>query len=83
MRSEHSKSIISRAKRLYAEKLQAQLEAEHRGRYVAIDPDSERYFLGDTFDEAVNAALDELPDQITHTIHIGHRAALHLGVCQQ
>jgi hypothetical protein len=50
------RSVIDRAKRIYADQLQAALESQHRNRFVAIEPESGDYFLGDTFDEAVKAA---------------------------
>src|SRR5207302_8482205 len=52
MVSADTKSIIHRAKRIYVERLQAVLEPQHRDRFVALEPDSGEYFLGDTFDEA-------------------------------
>jgi hypothetical protein len=74
-----TKSVIARAKRIYAEKLQAPLELQHLHRFVAIEPDSGEYFLGDTFDQAVKLAQDKYPDRLPHIIRVGHRAALHLG----
>jgi hypothetical protein len=44
---------------------------------------SGNFFVGVTFDEAVNAAIDAFPDRLTHTLRIGHAAALHLGVLAQ
>ena len=51
--------------------------------YVSIEPESGEHFIGITFDDAVNAALDKYPDRVTHTIRIGHVAAVHLGVLTQ
>ena len=48
MVSADTRSVIDRAKQIYAERLQAALEADHRGRFVAIEPDSGDYFLADT-----------------------------------
>jgi hypothetical protein len=79
MVSADTKSVIERAKRIYSEQLQAVLEAQHMNRYVAIEPDSGEYFLGDTFDEAVNSASAKHPSRLSHTIWIGHRAAFHIG----
>jgi hypothetical protein len=73
------RSVIDRAKRIYADQLQAALESQHRNRFVAIEPESGDYFLGDTFDEAVKAASVAHPSRLTHTIRIGHRAAFHIG----
>ena len=63
------------AKQIYAGQLQAALESLHKDRFVAIEPDSGEYFLGDTFEEAVKAARMKYPSRLSHTIRIGHRAA--------
>lgn len=81
MVSAETKSVIERAKRIYAERLQAEMEARHLNRFVAIEPESGDHFLGDTFDEAVNAAWTKHPGRISFTLRIGHRAAFHMGVC--
>jgi hypothetical protein len=83
MISTESQSVMAKAKALYETKLRSELEAREHGRFVAIEPESEEYFLGDTFDEAVNGALDAYDDRLTYTIRIGHPAALHLGGCQK
>lgn len=83
MVSADTKSVIERAKRIYAEKLQAALESQHGNRFVAIEPESGEYFLGDSFDEAVRSARAKYPSRLSHTIRIGHRAAFHLGGAQQ
>lgn len=77
-----TKVIIERAKRFYADKLQALLEAQHHNQFVAIEPESGDYFLGPTFDEAVKMARAKHPDRISHTIRIGYRAAFHVGGAQ-
>ena len=59
--------------------LQAVLEPQHGNRFVAIEPESGEYFLGDTFDEAVKSARAKHPSRLSHTIRIGHRAAFHIG----
>jgi hypothetical protein len=79
MVSADTKSVIERAKRIYAEQLQAVLEPQHPDRFVAIEPESGEYFLGDTFDQAVKAAKEKHSSRLSHTIRIGHRAALHIG----
>lgn len=79
MVSPEGKSIIDRAKRLYADRWQLELERDHFHRFVSIEPESEEFFLGDTLDEAVQAAVRKHPTRRTFTIRIGHRAALHIG----
>ena len=80
MISEHSKSVAERAKAIYAERLQADLEAEHHGRFVAIEPESADHFIADSFSQAVEAARSAHPDRISFVIRIGHEAAIHIGV---
>ena len=82
MVSAETKSVIARAKQIYAGQLQADLEARYRDRFVAIEPESGEYFLGDTFDEAVKSARKKYPTRLSHTIKIGHGAAFHVGVTQ-
>ena len=81
MVSADTRSVIERAKRIYAEQLRAVLEPQHLNRFVAIEPESGEYFLGDTFDEAVKSARAKHPSRLSHTIRIGHRAAFHMGAC--
>ena len=82
MVSAETKSVIDRAKQIYADGLQSHLESQHRDRFVAIEPVSGDYFLGDTFDQAVKAARTKHPNRLSHTIRIGHRAAFHIGVLE-
>ena len=83
MVSADTKAVIERAKQIYAEQLRAVLEPEHLNRFVAIEPASGEYFLGDTFDEAVKAARAKYPSRLSHTIRIGHPAAFHMGGAQR
>ena len=42
-------SVAEQAKRVYESRLKTELEAKHRDRFVAIEPVSESFFLGDEF----------------------------------
>ena len=83
MLSGELRRVAERAKRLYEEKYRQSLEETHLGAFVCIEPESGDFFLGKTLDDAVNQAIDAHPDRLTHTIRIGHSAALHLGVMIQ
>ena len=83
MVSAETKSVIERAKRIYAERLQAELESKHLNRFVAIEPESGEHFLGATFDEAAFAARAKHPTRMSHVIRVGHRAAFHIGGMEQ
>jgi hypothetical protein len=72
-------SIAARAKLVYEGQLKERLEAEHCDRYVAIEPDSEAYFLGDSFLDAALAAKAAYPERTSFVVRIGHEAAFHIG----
>lgn len=68
--------IAQRAKALYSELLRQHLERDHLNAFVAIEPVSGEYFIGKTLGDAIDAALEAHPNRVTHTIRIGHDAAL-------
>jgi hypothetical protein len=72
--------FVQAAEEIYAGRLQAVLEPEHRDEFVAIEPESGDYFLGKTLNEASQAARCVYPDRLTHAMRVGHRAALHFGL---
>jgi hypothetical protein len=79
MVSPNTRAVIDQAQRLYTERLQSLLEPTNNNRFVAIEPESGDYFLGDTFDDAVRLARAKYPLRLSHTIRIGNRAAFQLG----
>lgn len=80
MISEESRQVIRKAKELYERNLKHDLETTQRDKFVAIEPESGDYFVGDTLDDAVKLARNKHPGKLSHTIRVGHRAALHMGV---
>lgn len=66
-------------KRVYKERLQAILEPDHVGKFVAIEPETGRYFLGDTGVEALVAARDAMPDSLFFLARVGYLAAHRIG----
>ena len=72
-------SIAKKAKEVYEEDLRERLEARHRDEFVAIEPASRSYFLGNTFIAAALAAREAFPGRKSFVIRIGHEAAFHLG----
>ena len=83
MLSNEAKQVAARAREQYERTLRESLEKEHHGKYICIEPVSGDHFMGGTFDEAVNLAIDAYPDRLTHTLRIGFPAALHLGAAYQ
>lgn len=82
MISDETKSIIERSRQIYEQHKEI-WETEQRNRYVAIEPESGEFFLGDSFDEAVRVARTKYPARRSHTIRIGHEAAFHLGLMER
>jgi hypothetical protein len=71
-------SVAEQAKRLYDLRLKAELEAKHRDQFVAIEPESGSYFLGDEFIDAAMAAKNAYPDRKSFVIRVGHETAFHI-----
>ena len=55
--------FVERCRTMY-QHLLPQLLAEHRGKVIAIEPESAEYFLGETLDSASEQALARYPDRL-------------------
>jgi hypothetical protein len=64
--------IAEKGEKIYQEKLKDVLEKDHRGEFVAIEVESEKYFLGKTPEEALGVAKKDFSDRIFHLIRIGY-----------
>jgi hypothetical protein len=64
---------------LYDERLKALLKPEHEGEFVAIDPETERYFLEHRGLDALKAGRSELPDKLFYFLRVGHMATYRVG----
>lgn len=73
-----SREIAKRAKELYESLWRAELERDHLNEFAAIEPESETYFLGKSFNEAIRSASDTHPDRVTFTLRIGHDYAIEM-----
>jgi hypothetical protein len=80
MVSEKTADVARRAKLLYDAKLRTPLEATHWNAFVAIEPDSGDYFLGQTLSEAIQASRATHPERLAFAIRVGHAAAVSIGV---
>jgi hypothetical protein len=76
---EATDSLAENGQRLYDERLRALLEPEHEDEFVAIEPETERYFLGETGLAALRAGRRELPNKLFYLLRVGSDAAYHLG----
>jgi hypothetical protein len=72
-------ALVEQGQRLYEAKLRAGLEPAHGGRFVAIEPETGRYFLGDTGTAALVAARTAMPHSLFYLTRIGREAAHSIG----
>ncbi|MCA1634250.1 MAG: hypothetical protein LC802_11295 [Acidobacteria bacterium] len=77
--AEASDDLAESGQRLYDERLRALLEPDHEGEFVAIEPETELYFLGQTGLAALRAGRQELPDRLFYLLRIGQDAAYRVG----
>jgi len=79
MISEKTADVAQRATAIYEEKLRSHLESRSLHAFVAIEPDSGDYFLGQTLSEAMQASRKAHPDRLTFGMRVGHTTAVHIG----
>lgn len=72
-------SIAEQAKEIYELELRERMEASHRDKFIAIEPTSKAFFLGDTPLSAALAAKEAFPERKSFLLRIGHDAAFHIG----
>lgn len=77
--SDRLERLAEEGERFYAERLRDVLEPEQTGRFVAIDPEAGRYFVGRGGSEALVAAHEAMPDGLFYLKRIGHEFAHRMG----
>lgn len=77
--SEPADSLAESGQRLYDGRLKSLLEPGHEGEFVAIDPETERYFLGPTGLTALRAGRKELPNKLFYLLRVGYVATYRVG----
>ncbi len=71
--------VIEQGDRIYEEQLKNLLEPQQTGRYVAVEPETRRYFLGDTGTDALVAAHEAMPQSLFYLKRIGHEVTHRIG----
>jgi hypothetical protein len=74
-----SESVVRRGREIYVRTLRARLEAEHRGQFAAIDPESGEYSIADDELGAVRLLRGRHPGVRPYLVRIGSRATYKLG----
>ncbi len=73
------KAIAARGEEIYRIRYKAELESRHRGKFVAVDVNTEAAYVGDTVEAALGAARQAAPDGAFHLIKIGEPAAFRVS----
>lgn len=71
--------VTKLGKKFYEEHLKAILEPQENGKFVAIEPDNEEYFVGKTAVEALSKGRENFPEKIFFLARIGFPTAHKLG----
>ena len=72
--------VARRAQAIYEERLRCKLEATNPDDFVAIEPESGDFFLGETLSEAIQSARATYPDRLPFALRVGHKTTIDLGV---
>lgn len=72
-------TLAEKGKEFYNRSLKQLLEPTENGKFIAIEPDSGRYFVGKTTRETMDAAHCALPDKKFYLQRIGFAFAHSFG----
>ena len=71
--------VTKLGKKFYEEHLKPILEPQENGKFVAIEPESQEYFIGTTALEAIKKGNSNFPDKILFLARVGFPAAHKIG----
>lgn len=88
----YPEDIAQKGREIY-QKLSQKLEENDKGKFVAIEVDSGKYFVGETQEEALKKAKQHFPARIFYFVKVGfpavvsvsthHRPHINIFFCQQ
>jgi hypothetical protein len=71
--------LVERGQTTYRQQLASILEPSHIGEFVAVEPDSGQYFLGNTASAALVAAHAAMPNNLFYLTRVGRETAHTVG----
>lgn len=77
--SRDQQQFVEAAKKIYDEKLRDQLERDHFGEVIAVEPDSGDYVLGKTYLDANRARREVFGRKPVHMFRVGGGGAVKIG----
>lgn len=72
-------AIAEAGEKIYDKKYRADFEARHPGKFVAIDVLSEKAYIGESPEEALNTAREDAPRAVFHLIKVGSLGAFRVS----
>ena len=75
-----TQEFVRKAEAVYNDSLKEQLETEHLGSLIALDPETGDYVIGPTFREIDQAAQERFGTRRTHIFRVGGGGAVRIGV---
>ena len=79
MSNQELEQLAEAGQHIYDSRLRSELESAHLQEFVAIEPMSGDYFLGQTLTDAMNAARGRHPQRRAFAIRIGQKCAIEIG----
>jgi hypothetical protein len=70
------KNVCQRARAVYEDRLRPLVESEHMHQYIAIEPDTGEYAIGQDLGGAIDKLKERRPNAVTCLLRIGHKAAI-------
>lgn len=71
--------LAEKSKIFYERELKQKLESTEKGNFVAIEPETESYFVDASGTKALLRAREKFPDKMFFLMRIGYEAAHTLG----
>jgi len=68
-------NLVEPGQNTYEQRLAAVLEPAHNGEFIAVEPDSGQYFLGNTASAALVAAHAAMPNNLFYLTRVGRETA--------
>lgn len=75
---EADETLSLKGREIYNKNLKRILEPQSNGKFVAIEVDSEEYFLGSTITEAITKGERKYPTKLFYVMKVGHKATVSL-----
>ena len=70
------KNVCQRARAVYEDRIRPLVEKEHMHEYIAIEPDTGEYAIGEELSAAIDKLKKRRPQAVTCLLRIGHKAAI-------